>query len=219
MAKKYDLIGKRFGRLTVIAMAARQPGDRAISWSCLCDCGKTTTAFTGGLNYGHPSSCGCGQRDAAAKVCLDKTTHAMSGSRLYHIFRSMHQRCYYPRSISYPAYGGRGIRICEQWYKNFASFCSWALTNGYKDSLSIDRIDNNGNYEPANCRFTTGQSQSRNRRSNRLLTIGGVTRPLAEWADLSGIGPTTILYRIHARWPDDNVLMPSRAYGQKAAAS
>jgi len=214
MPKSYDLIGKRFGRLVVTAMAARKPGERIIRWSCLCDCGNITQAPTGGLNFGHPRSCGCGQRDAAAKVCIDKSVHAMSGKRIYNIWRAMHQRCYYPRAINYQCYGARGISICKERYKNFPVFYAWAMANGYKEWLSIDRINNNGNYEPSNCRFIGPKSQARNRKNTRLLTLDGITKSVVEWAELSGIGATTILYRISAGWPSDKLLALARAYGR-----
>jgi hypothetical protein len=110
----------------------------------------------------------------------------------------MMQRCFYPKQQNYPRYGGRGITVCESW-RTFATFRKWAITSGYRKGLSIERIDNDGNYEPSNCRWATASEQARNRSTTPLLTHNGKTLSLAEWAEITGINPSTIRTRIYMR--------------------
>lgn len=134
-------------------------------------------------------------------------------SRLSEIFRSMKKRCYNTKSIQYEYYGGRGIRLCDEWNdrtiirisgigytKGFLAFKKWALKNGYQDNLSIDRIDVNGNYEPANCRWVTRQSQANNRRSNKYITYKGKTQSLADWCRELKLDYIIIKERFRRKW-------------------
>lgn len=150
-----DLIGQRFGKLTVIADAGRTEG-RCI-WLCICDCGNTTEVRSGNLIQGNVKSCGCLRRETPSK-------HNGKGTRLYNIWRAMRQRCEYPKHKSYVDYGGRGIRVCTEWDESFASFREWAINNGYTDELTIDRKNVNGDYNPNNCRWITREEQNRNTR-------------------------------------------------------
>ena len=132
-------------------------------------------------------------------------THGGSKTRLYKAWNSMIARCETTSQTSFKDYGGRGIRVCDEWH-DFEVFREWAVSNGYEDGLSLDRKNNNGNYEPQNCRWITKKEQANNRRSSRYITLRGVTHTLAEWAEITGINPTTIAWRIRHDWSDDDIL-------------
>lgn len=183
-----DLTGQRFGMLTVIERAEKIGNH--ISWICKCDCGNVTKAITGNnLKKGHVKSCGCMYRK-----------HGMHGSRLYSIWNGMKTRCYNKNHIHYNDYGGRGITVCEEWKDDFKAFADWAMSNGYADNLTIDRIDANGNYEPSNCEWKCMKEQSNNRRNNIIITYNGITKTIPQWADETGINYNTLRRRIERGW-------------------
>ena len=156
--KLIDLTGQRFGRLTVIKRNGSI--DHHAAWKCICDCGKVTTVNGKWLRSGKTTSCGCYHNELLAKR---STTHGMSKTRLYRIWHDMKNRCFYEKDKKYSYYGGRGITICNEWKDNFEKFKAWAVANGYKENLTIDRINNNGNYDPSNCRWVTMKEQCKNR--------------------------------------------------------
>lgn len=118
-------------------------------------------------------------------------------SRLYYSWRHMKERCYNPSCHDYRHWGGRGITVCDAWKNDFLAFKEWALANGYEEGLTIDRIDNDGNYEPSNCRWATRAEQSNNRRCLHYLTYEGETKTISEWSRITGINTTTIYMRIN----------------------
>lgn len=118
----------------------------------------------------------------------------------------MNERCYSPKAINYKNYGARGIKICDEWKNDFTAFYNWAIANGYDDKLSIDRIDNDGNYEPNNCRWVTRKKQCNNRRSNRLIECNGKIQTLQEWADETNINSNTITLRLKRNWTIERAL-------------
>ena len=147
-----DLTGNRFGRLVVLNKS--QNG----KWLCLCDCGNKKEILTHSLTSGKTQSCGCLQKE---RVSTTNSKHHARGTRLHNIWLGMRNRCNTPTHVRYYRYGGRGIKVCEQWGE-FINFRDWALSHGYKDNLTLDRIDNNGNYEPSNCRWVTYKEQFKN---------------------------------------------------------
>lgn len=143
------------------------------------------------------------------------TKHGFSDKeRLYDLWCHMKQRCQNPTDKRYSLYGGRGITICEEW-SDYSIFRKWALSNGYANDLTLDRIDNNGNYEPSNCRWTTQKVQSNNRRTNRIITHNGVSHTLSEWSDITGIKWCTIRRRIEVGWSVEQALTTPVYGGRK----
>lgn len=157
-----DISGQRFGYLTVIDRAESVGSDRGLRWNCQCDCGKQVIVPSARLRQGKTKSCGCMQKQIIAEKM---TKHGMRDTRLYRIWCGMKARCTNPHVKDFRNYGGRGVSVCSEWLEQFDQFADWALEHGYDDSLTIDRIDVNGNYEPANCRWVTKAEQNRNKRA------------------------------------------------------
>lgn len=167
-----DLKGQKFGRLTVIKFMGTR-GRRRTYWQCICDCGNKCYIDTSHLRSGHSKSCGCINKEKIGN--LRKKT-GLSSTKLYYKYRNMINRCYYEKSDMYSLYGGRGIKVCDEWLsKNngFENFSKWALSNGYSENLSLDRIDNNKGYSPKNCRWVDIYAQANNKRNIRYLQING----------------------------------------------
>lgn len=179
--RKNDLTGKRFGRLLVVKkIENNSPKDRNGMYECVCDCGNKTIAYQSNLLQGKTTSCGCFQKEEASKRF---STHGMTKTRLYKTYFNMKQRCLDQSNKSYHNYGGRGIKICEEWMESFLNFANWALSNGYSDSLTLDRIDVNGDYCPENCRWATIKEQSNNQRKTIWVEILGNKKSLKEWTN------------------------------------
>jgi hypothetical protein len=193
-----NLVGHIFGRLTVKSLARRKQG-KAI-WLCLCQCGKKTEVYGCNLSRGGTNSCGCLKLEAPAAVVI----HGKSKSKVHRIWRGMLSRCNNPNEPMYPYYGGRGIKICDRW-KTFINF--------YEDMgdpppyHSIDRFpNNNGNYEPGNCRWATTKEQARNKRNNHILVKDGIALSLVEWSEKLDIKEKTLHERIRRKWPESRIL-------------
>lgn len=171
-----DLEGQRFERLLVLGYVGRSPSGHSL-WQCLCDCGNEITSPMGNLRNGHTQSCGCLSTERIGNL---NKTHGLRKTRVYRSWANMKDRCSNPNSTFFEHYGGRGIKVCERWEK-FENFLA-DMGEPPTDKHTIDRIDNNGNYEPENCQWILMKEQSRNRRSNRRFTINGETKILKDWA-------------------------------------
>ncbi len=184
-----DISGKRFGLLVVGKMVKRISGDTV--WQCVCDCGNNCFAHGSVLRSGRKISCGCERKKRAAKA---NTKHGMAGTKLYHVWNKMKQRCNNKNNKEYANYGGRGIKYAKEW-ERFECFYEWAKDK-YKNGLSIDRINNDLGYFPENCRFTNNYVQQNNKRNNHRITYKGVTKTITEWSLVVGIKKETIITRI-----------------------
>lgn len=190
---KLNLIGQRFGRWTVIEPAENKNG--LTMWLCRCDCGTEKTVRTSHLKSGRSKSCGCHQYDHLRNK-PGNYPEEVRIKRLYRIWKNILRRCQSNNYPGYKNYGGRGIIVCEDW-NDYVLFARWALDHGYSKDLTIDRIDINGNYTPDNCRWVTMLEQSHNKRNNRLETINGVTKTVAEWSREYDIESNTLLRRLN----------------------
>lgn len=199
MPSLIDLTGERYGRLTVLTRATHTSHKR-VCWLCCCDCGKATVVSGNDLRTGHTQSCGCYKIDTAKeKGTVHGDNRKGHRARLYTVWSGMMDRCYRPKNQKYDLYGGRGITVCTEWH-DYETFRAWALLNGYRDDLTIDRKDNDGNYCPENCRWATDVEQSNNRRNNHLVTYDGETHTMAEWARIKGMSWATLQHRIYRGW-------------------
>lgn len=180
MSYPKDLTGQTFGYLTAIEVD-KSPNNKRRKWICKCKCGNYTSVTTNHLTSGDVSSCGCKNYESKNK------THGLSHTRIYEIWCGIRRRCYNQKDKNYSNYGGRGITVCNEWNADFMSFYNWSVANGYNDNLTIDRINNNGNYEPQNCRWITHAEQQRNRSFNIFITHGTVTKTISQWARITGM--------------------------------
>lgn len=205
MGKYVDLTGMTFGKLKVIEFAGgrkQSNGRNRGYWRCMCECGNETTVLCSSLLNGTTKSCGCFKRERSSKA---NKKHGMNGSRLNWVWRAMRGRCLNSNSKDYKRYGGRGITICNEWDK-FFEFYNWAMNSGYKDGLTLDRIDVNGNYCPENCRWVTRKKQANNIRRNIVLEYKGEVHTLSEWADIIGIPYRVLSHRYYRGWEIEDML-------------
>lgn len=202
MSAKKDLTGQRFGRLTVIKDSGKRTKYKNVIWMCKCDCGNTFYARGGDLGIG-TLSCGCYKKEKTGQL---RRTHGKSQTRLHGIWLGMKARCTNPNVDYYSCYGGRGIKVCKEWEQDFEAFYSWALTHGYSDDLTIDRINNDMDYSPDNCKWSNQKEQANNRRNSRLVTFDGKTQSVQMWADEIGIDSKLIYYRLSRGWSIEDAL-------------
>ena len=200
-----DLTGMTFGNLVVLQRAIdhRTPsGQNITSWLCKCKCGKNIVVSSQNLRTGHTKSCGCLFRQHNLKHgdCANGKI-----SRLYNIWAGMKARCYSENNPRFKYYGQRGISMCDEWL-DFEKFKLWSLSNGYNDGLTIDRINNDGNYTPENCRWTTQKNQSNNSRKNVILVFNNETHTISEWSDITGISYKALWYRLNSGWEIERAL-------------
>lgn len=191
---KNIIVGAKYGRLTVLENY--HPENKVL---CICECGKYKVARATNVYYGGTRSCGCLFKEG------NNLKHGGKGKRLYIIWKSIRERCNTPSCTNYKNYGGRGIRVCEEW-DQYLAFKMWAMTHGYKDYLTIDRIDVDGDYEPSNCRWATPKEQNNNKRNNRLLEFNGEIKTMSQWADITGISLKVIHCRLRRGWSVERAL-------------
>lgn len=205
MNKAESLIGRKFGKLEVLEHSHYKNGKHY--WKCKCECGNIANKAksSSDLKSGKVRSCGC-LRDEMFSINRRKT-HGKSKTRLFRIWSSMLQRCYYKNGNAYKDYGARGIEVCEEWRRDFEQFHSWAIGNGYEPDLTIDRIDNNKGYSEDNCRWATYEEQNRNRRNNVIIEYEGESFFISDLATKLGLNKTTLSNRIKSGWEEKELAM------------
>lgn len=205
MSKFIDLIGQKFGRLTIVKYDGNDRHNKAV-WLCQCDCGEKIIVVGSSLRSNHTRSCGCFRNEITIQRSMKHGHRRMIGSsRTYTSWRNMIDRCMNPKNKYYHNYGGRGIIVCQQWLKDFRNFLKdmGECPKGY----SIDRINNSKNYCKSNCHWITAKMNNRNKRNNRLITFGEKTQCIAAWAEETGINEDTIRYRLNSGWLVEDILV------------
>lgn len=182
---------ERFGKLVVVDEAPPTRTGKS-QYLCKCDCGNSKTISMESLLRGKTKSCGCLRREVTSG---QHKTHGQRQTRLYATWQNMKNRCLNPRVKNYPDYGGRGITVCCGWM-TFEPFHAWAMDNGYREGLTIERKDINKGYSPENCEWITAEKQGLNKRTTRFITYKGEVKPLAEWSKILGIKAIVIQMRL-----------------------
>lgn len=189
-------VGDRVGSLTLLERILPTKAGEHTKWFCRCDCEAHIVVDNSNLRK---------QRQCKNCASAKSITHGMSNTALYTVWGHMKQRCLNPQNQSYPDYGGRGIRLCPEWLA-FDPFMEWSLSHGYSTDLTLDRIDNDGDYCPQNCRWVDRKTQQNNRRNSIYITAYGETRPCAEWARITGIPKNTIRGRLKTGWSGERAV-------------
>ena len=212
MPKFIDISGQKYGRLTAL-YRLHNYHKNGTYWLCVCDCGNLSEVNIKDLRKGNTKSCGCLRGNHCSKIHLSRGKpskhgykHKNDNPRIYRIYRNMLSRCYYHKCDRYKNYGGRGIKMCDEWYNDFQNFNIWAMNNGYNDTLTIDRIDVNKNYSPDNCRWVTLKQQCRNTTKNVYLTYNGKRQIMKDWATELNIPYHRIVLRHSRGWSDKECL-------------
>ena len=198
-----DLTNQKFNKLTVIKSTDKRTSSGDAIWLCRCDCGNITYVAGGHLKDGHTKSCGCNKKNNLNGSKNHFYRHGLYGTRLHKIYHNMKTRCFNPNLFEYKNYGKRGIKISEEWLdkeNGFINFYTWAIANGYRDDLTLDRIDVNGNYEPSNCRWATQKEQCNNKRTNVIIEYNGERRTIQEWCEKLNIKYSTLYPRLRRGW-------------------
>lgn len=194
--KIIDVTGQKFGKLTVVKRVGTK--HRQSLWLCKCDCGNVTEVILSHLKRGVTTSCGCRQKEVRRINGLNSNIgernlkHGDFGTKLYGVWAAMIRRCSNPNTKHYKHYGARGITVCDNWRNDYSQFKSWAISNGYREGLTIDRVDVNGNYEPSNCRWVDMKTQANNRRNNLLFNDGGENLNITQLSNKYNLKYTTI---------------------------
>lgn len=197
-----DIVGKKFNRLTVLYFDHKKPHPNSTKgyfyfYKCQCECSNITIVKRERLINGETKSCGCYGKEIRRELLATKR---ILSHRLYDIWQGIKTRCYDVNCEKYPHYGGRGIIMCDNWKTNFDNFYNWAIVNGYRDDLTIERINVNGNYEPFNCTWANAKTQANNRTNNHLIYFNNQTHTLSEWAEIIKINRSTLWYRLKRGW-------------------
>lgn len=203
-----DLTGKKFGNLTVVKKVERK--NRSNQWLCKCDCGKEVVCYQYNLERGTSTSCGCLRSYYAKKT---RSCHGESTGKFYKKWSSIKTRCYNKNTPCYKNYGGRGIKMCDEWL-DFWNFREWAYKNGYSEGLTLERIDVNGNYEPSNCKWIPMEEQAINKRNNSFIEYGGKKQTISQWSKELGVGKEVLSYRYRAGWTPEECLFGKKTAGK-----
>lgn len=204
MKRNADLSGLKYGRLKVLRLHERRK--KHTYYLCECECGEKKAIRSDRLKNGNTKSCGCLKLEKKSCGDGEKTErkkgseatyykHGKSHHPLYTVWRGMKERCNNHKRPFYKHYGGRGIKVCNEWSNDFQPFYDWSISNGYEKGLTLDRKDNNKGYSPENCEWKTHKQQNRNTRRNKLITIGDQTKCVSEWAEESGVNVQTLFHR------------------------
>jgi hypothetical protein len=206
-----NIISQRFGRLIVVDITDQRIGGSVV-WLCRCDCGNEAKASGGNLKGKHVMSCGCLRQEILERQ--RQPTHGMTKTRPYRIWQGMLARCEKIQDKDYRNYGGRGIKISEDWH-DFENF--WRdVEEGYSKGLSIDRIDNNGNYERGNIKWSSQKEQGNNTRFNKIVEHKGRKQTLQQWSDELGFSGKVLGYRLRSGWSIERALeTPIKIYKKK----
>ncbi len=208
-----DMTGNTYNRLTVVKMLDKNENGNTFCL-CKCICGKENVRVMAyRLKSGNTKSCGClgSEITTARNKSKQKYEDGDCYSAIYKSWGKMISRCYKDTKDA-KDYKNRGIIVCEDWKNDFMKFKEWSLKNGWKEGLSIDRINVNGNYEPKNCRWADDVTQANNKTNNRRITLFGITKTLAEWCKETGFGHKTITYRLDHNWPEDKIFSKPYTY-------
>lgn len=212
MSNAIDLTGNKYNRLTVLSRYGYS-ADRRITWKCKCDCGKIVIVAGKHLKNGSVKSCGCLNKELIAKR---NYVHGKRHTRLYRIWLVMKNRCNNPNDKYYYCYGGKGIKVCDEWAEDFMSFYNWSIANGYSDKLSIDRIDSDKGYQPDNCRWATNKEQQNNKTNNHYITYKGKTQSMKKWSEELNIDYSTLRSRINVyKWDIETALTAPTGFRYK----
>ena len=197
MSRVKNLTGKKFCRLLVVSRAENTIDGRA-KWNCKCDCGTSIIARGSNLMNGHTQSCGCLKKERTIETSV---IHGKSHTKIHNLWKNMKQRCSNPDNHKYKNYGGRGIKVCDEWNKDFQNFYDYVsqLPHYGEQGYSLDRIDNDGNYEPGNVKWSTSTEQSRNRRNCRYIYYEGEILTITELSEKVGIPAKTLYTRIYKK--------------------
>lgn len=194
MSKRIDLTNKKYNRLLVVSFnSSHKCGSY---WNCVCDCGNSTKVLSSNLRSGLVKSCGCLSSETTSNR---NKTHGLSNSNIYNVYKTMISRCCNINNKSYKYYGGRGISVCDRWLIGFEYFFQ-DMGGTYKQGLSIDRINVNGNYSPENCKWVTFEQQSRNRTDNVFIEYNGLVKTMKDWSVFYGLSHKTVWARINRGW-------------------
>lgn len=211
VSAKVDITGRRFGRWTVIKDSGQRIKTRVL-WECHCDCGTVKLMPSNHLLKGRSLSCGCLRNELSLKR---HTSHGLSKQKIYRIWGGIVARCHIPSQSGYKRYGGRGISVCDEWRKDFVQFYNWAIQNGYREDLTIERVDCNGDYSPQNCKWIPRSEQCNNTRQSHFITIDGKTLTIKQWSKEIGISDKVIRCRLRHGWNEHDAVMVPKMTGRE----
>ena len=204
-----DMTGVRFGRWIALERKNCEYAKskrKYVAYKCMCDCGNIGIVAATALRAGRSRSCGCLRKETIRKAIKCNVTHGKSDTRNYRIWQKMKERCGNPSHVAYARYGRMGIGVCKEWSEDYQTFYNWSISNGYTEQLTLDRIDNSKGYSPNNCRWVDRKTQVRNRKITKMITLNGVEKPLAEWAEEYGVPRKTIWKRLKRGWVAEDAI-------------